>query len=215
MQSNWDSDLVQPVWPWVILHLDPPVFAAVGVDFGGAVEHAAGAVFLGDETAIELFSPATLSPDVREPLAAIHVAQDDVARLKLEFGQGLQDMNAVRFIGDVHPRNSCHYIAGLQRDYRFAVFFPAGVQRNFVENDPFPEFAALEGACVEVDDRKRRFDGRRFAGRRRGLRREQGACAQTERYKESKALHELKIAERRVARTFLPRGRNTFALEIR
>ena len=83
------------------------------------------------------------------------------------------------------------------------------MRRDFLHSDPFPEFAAFEGACVEVDDRKRRFDGRGFAGWRWGLRCEQGTCAQTEHCKESKALHELKIAERGVARTLLPGGRAT------
>ena len=145
MQSNWSSDLAQPVNACASLNLNPPLFVAFGNDFGAAIEQAAGAVFLGDETAIELPAPLALGPNVRKSFAAIHVAEKDVAGLELQLWQRLQDPDAVRFVGDVNSSDAGHHFRRFQGGYRFAILFPVGVQRDVFEDDPLAERAALEG----------------------------------------------------------------------
>jgi hypothetical protein len=126
-----------------------------------------------------LFAPATLAPDVRESLPAILVPQNDVAGLKLQLGQRLQHLNAVRLIGDVHSRNSGHHFATFESDYGGACSFPGGVQRDLFDDDPLPEGAAFKRARPGIDDGQSGLGQLGFVGRR--LRREHRGNEKTDR----------------------------------
>jgi hypothetical protein len=109
MQSNWSSALAHPINPSEVFTRTHQSLRPSLMTFA-AQSRRACVVLLCNESGIVFSPPLAFGPDVCESLSPIHIPQNDVARLKSQFRQGLQHLHSVRLVRDVHTGQSGHHL---------------------------------------------------------------------------------------------------------